>query len=294
MPEKITKVVATPKGRAMRPLKRKKKGEEDVPIKRTRKVVTWDVRTAIIYAFLHPQIYDADRSRISTCAKVIGVKRQTVHGWLNTEKNNPHVARWFDTVRELTWRSVRKRLGKAFAEKFDHIELDSKVPEEKLVPFAKARGDGPQVLTSVTPIPNATRGQLAKNDPEHYISIPAGRKHFICSGGGAKARGRKFQEEEAFLRNYIRQSWDQGAPRSMPEMKAELWAQYGDSTHLDFWKAYLDPEKKSADMQLGAFVRRVLGRMNINIRSLPRRRRSRRAGGPGPQQAQAVAAAHRP
>ena len=31
-------------------------------------------------------------------------------------------------------------------------------------------------------------------------------------------------------------------------------------------------------MQLGAFVRRVLTRMNINIRSLPRRRRSRRTG----------------
>ncbi len=45
---------------------------------------------------------------------------------------------------------------------------------------------------------------------------------------------------------------------------------------------YLDPDKKSADMQLGAFVRRVLTRMNINIRSLPRRRRSRRTG-PGGQ-----------
>ena len=257
---------------------RDRKKDDDVPVKRTRKVVTWDVRTAIIWAFLHPQIYDSDRSRISTCAKVIGVKRQTVHGWLNTEKHNPHVARWFDTVGELTWRSVRKRLGKAFAEKYNDIDPDSKVPEEKLVPYAKARGNGPQVLTSVTPIPNATRGQLAKTDPDHYISIPAGRKHFICSGGGAKARGRKFQEEEAFLRNYIRQSWDQGTPRSMPEMKAELWAQFGDSSHLNFWKAYLDPAKKSADMQLGAFVRRVLGRMNINIRSLPRRRRSRRSG----------------
>jgi hypothetical protein len=141
---KVTKVTAVAAKRAGRTggVKRKiaapatvaKKGDEEVPLKRTRKVVTWDVRTAIIYAFLHPQIYDSDRSRITTCAKVIGVKRQTVHGWLNTDKINPHVGRWFDTVRELTWRNVRKRLGKAFGEKFDTIDPDSKVRACHAVP----------------------------------------------------------------------------------------------------------------------------------------------------------------
>ena len=126
--------------------------------------------------------------------------------------------------------------------------LSTQVPEEKLTPFSKARGDGPQVLTSVTPIPNATRGQLAKTDPDHYVSIPAGRKHFICSGGGAKSRGRKFVDEENFLRNYIRQSWEQAQPRSMPEMKAEMWAQFGENPHSEFWKAYVVGEEEQDEV----------------------------------------------
>ena len=109
------------KGRRQYPKVKKKEeskekavtGEEEtvtgvVREKRQRIWSSWLERCYVIFMFLHPLIFKGNATE--ACA-VLGIPRSTLLGWVSCSPKKNYVAKWFDTVENLTWGDVKGHIS---------------------------------------------------------------------------------------------------------------------------------------------------------------------------------------
>ena len=79
-------------------------------------------------------------------------------------------------------------------------------------------------------------------------------------------KGRKYQLQERFVQNMVKDFWDYGYPVGKLELYQELMALYECAEGEDLYNSYLDPHKDSAASGLSKFTKRVLNRFGWSIR----------------------------
>ncbi len=101
-----------------------------------------------------------------------------------------------------------------------------------LNPYTQARGTAaPKVVLSSkfnTELSGASKGGLARRQPDNFVSLTRDCKHFISTGGAAGRRaGCQFKEEEVWLVALVKRRWLSGDPISTDEIKIHLLAPFG-------------------------------------------------------------------
>ena len=134
----------------------------------------------------------------------------------------------------MTWAKGRAEI-KGFVSKFGSkyagvVPDDAKIPASVLNPYAQARdAHAPKVLSKFnTALSGASKGGLARRQPDKFVSLKQDSKHFISTGGAAGRRaGRQFKEEEAWLVALVKRRWLSGDPISTDEIKIHMLARFG-------------------------------------------------------------------
>ena len=149
--------------------------------------LTWPVRAVAIFMFLHPQLFNSNAKVTST---MFGVSRSTFLGWLTPS----YICKWHDMVSDMTWAQGRaeiKGFVSKFGSKYAGVPDDAKIPASVLNPYAQARGaHAPKVLSKFnTALSGASKGGLARRQPDKFVSLKQDSEHFISTGGAAGQGG---------------------------------------------------------------------------------------------------------
>ena len=163
-----------------------------------------------------------------------------------------------------------ERCKKHFASKWTSqwsLDPDETIPEREYKPYdAKIRGTQLKVLskyskgTTVSGRRAAQRQDLTGNTVVLKQTAKSGRRKDA-------RRPRKHIEQDAFVAQHVTERWNQGDPIGRTEIKIELTLRDDCDEGSEFYKSYIDPNKKSADFGFYNWLDRVLTRYNWSFRT---------------------------
>ena len=194
---------------------------------RQRQVISWNSRAAAIFAYLHPQLLDLNAGDAASCA---GVSRKTFYQWVTTSNNERgFVGKWFDMVLDMTWGQAKRYLPPAVLERFDDVTLadDIKLPPSCLDKFRAARSTAKVVLSTFSGVSPSRRAYEARAFPDEVVSLRKTAKHFVSTAHSGRHKPRRYVEQVAFLRDFVKQAWHSGDPTTVRRIQLALQVEYG-------------------------------------------------------------------
>ena len=84
--------------------RREATGSLIVSTKRKRSVLLWVERTAAVFMYLHPKLFNFDAQRT---ADAFGITLQTFYGWIstNTSAGRKFISTWHQIIQGMTWKT---------------------------------------------------------------------------------------------------------------------------------------------------------------------------------------------
>ena len=164
----------------------------------------------------------------------------------------------------MTWGDVSKCFNPSWADQWK-LDATAKLTEDQLSMYEEhIKGSKKTFFSQYTPgTTTAGRKASAKQDPNTTVITKTTARTERKDAG----KGRKWQNQEAFVIALVAKRWDDGDPIGKTELKDEVLARDDCVEGTPFWNSYADPSKKSSASGWTNWLDRVLARSGWSLRA---------------------------
>ena len=230
------------------------KNQLPIKILKGRKELPWSTKATVIYFYLHPQLA---QENIKFTENVFGVNSITVLGWLRKKELR---ARWIDYVGDLSFDMVLKSIPKPYGESikssfppnFKAVKLDLR---KFKLSFGKESTNKQMFLNKhgkLSPQKCISLAQMINKEEDNIIYIKDKTKRIFMK---PHPKSYKYEEENHFVRNFVKERWEMGLGTTKSEVKRLLLQKF--KIKKDWFSVYGNEDKKGYK-KLNTFVDRAL------------------------------------